>query len=129
MVTKFKRNILSAGMFAPKVPKVAPAGVPDFRRINQRDMAFILQIANRASALSRQFRLTQDKRDDVLEANPEIVAIDIATIHLQRGLKLQAFLECDDLTFIREYAVIEKNIVRASHFFPAHVALQFATGH
>jgi hypothetical protein len=128
MVSKFKKTVFSAGMFAPKAPKAPPAGSLDFGSITPRDMTLILQIANRGSRLSHHYRLTQDKRDAVIEANPEIVAIDIAVVHLTRRLHLQSFLECDDLTFMAEYATIQKNIIRASQFFPRHVALRFALG-
>lgn len=125
MVTKFKRNILRAGMFRPVV-KQAPPGVPDFSRINPIDMRYILEIANRGRALSMAYRLT-DKKDDVIEANAELIAIDVACVHMARGLNLKAFYESDDLTFMAEYAAIEKNIVRATCFFPGGVALRFAS--
>ena len=111
-------------MFAPK-PK-RPPNTPDFSRIPPPDIALILAIANRASRIANAHRIARDPRDTVVEINTELVAIDIAITHLTRGLKLQEFFNSDDLTFMREYAMIEKFINRGLLSFPVHVALQFA---
>lgn len=105
----------------------AASADPGFSRIPPPDLAVILQLANRASAIAQQHRLTVDKRDGVLEINTELTAIDFAVCHLHRRLKLRDLLECDDLAFMAEYSTIQKFIVRASNFFPGHVALRFAS--
>lgn len=106
-----------------------PAGCPDYRRINRDDFLRIFAIAKRAEMLTRFYRskLASGTHDDVLEANFELISIDIADVFLMRGLDLQAFLYADDLAFMREYAIIEKNLNRGLHLFPTHVEMRFAS--
>lgn len=120
----FKKTMLRAGMFAP-LPK-RPPNAPDFSRIPPPEIAVILAIANRANRIASAHRIARDPRDTVVEVNAELVAVDIAITHLARGLKLHEFFNSDDLTFMREYAMIEKFINRGLCSFPVHVALQFA---
>ena len=104
----------------------ASAADPGFSRIPPPDLALILALANRAASIARHYRVTTDNRDKMLEVNTELTAIDFAVCHLQRHLRLRDLLESDDLAFMAEYATIQKNIVRASNFFPSHVSLRFA---
>lgn len=104
----------------------ASAADPGFSTINPHDLARIMRIANRAKSLADQHRLTTDKKDNVLEINVELVAIDIAITHLRRKLRLADFEQSDVLSFMAEYVTIQKYIIRPSNFFPLDVALRFA---
>jgi hypothetical protein len=102
-------------------------GRADFTRIPRADWPLMQRIADRAVNLARLYRKDAAAlTDEVIESNVTLLQIDVATVHFFRRLKLKEFLECDDLTFMAEFALIQKNINRPLVFFPADVTLRFA---
>lgn len=100
-------------------PPINPA------QLTPLELFFLQQIGQRAKLLGQQMRASL-RNDTLLEVHPDIVAIDVGVVHLRRGLDLKAFLEADNLSFLREYATIQMHINRACQFFPADVPLTYA---
>lgn len=97
----------------------------NFEQLTGADMRLCQLIGNRARWLGEQMR-ARNPLDNLLEVHPDIVAMDVGIVHLRRPLDLKAFLEADNLTFLREYATIQMHINRACKFFPAAVPLTYA---
>jgi hypothetical protein len=82
-------------------------------------------LALRAVAMVKRYRILQPK-DNALEENPEVARLDYAVVLLTRRYDLLAAFRADDIDFFRDAAMIQKNIVRATLFFPQQVPLKFA---
>jgi len=78
----------------------------------------------RASALVRKHASDNPQRHIVVP-HPIICSMEFALVHLHRPLRLQAFEETDDLTFMAEYLKIAQNIDREKGKWNTNVPLQF----
>ncbi len=109
------------------MPTARPSNAPgaQFDRLNADELTLIFAIAERARMLAQQWRIGNEK-DDVIEANPTILQIDLSVVHLLRRLDLRAFLNASSLDFISEHTAIQKNINRPLFLFPEAVPLRFA---
>lgn len=93
--------------------------------INDRDQTLIKGIADRACAWVKDYR-KQFPREGTLEPSWQIIAMDIATVHLNRGLRLYDFLNAPADCFLSEIVMIGKFVDRACGTFPLAVPLQYA---
>ncbi|MGV0999689.1 MAG: hypothetical protein ACOYBQ_10215 [Fluviibacter sp.] len=105
------------------LPEKDPAPIP-FDRITPDDMALIQQCAARAVWWMRDFK-ARHKREDLLDPEPMLIAMDIAAVHLVRPLKLWQWLASNDLDFVGDLVAITKNIDRTCGAFPNGVRLEF----
>lgn len=112
----------SFGLSTPK----RTDGATDFNRLRPTEIALIVAISQRIVrwAMDNSSRL----RGKPLAAYVDgmIVNVDLATVHLTRGLDLKRMFEADDLSLISDYTAIAENINRPLACFPAHVKLRFA---
>lgn len=97
----------------------------DFRTLSGEQMALCLQLAQRAKGLALQLR-QRFAVDHVIEANPEITAIDFAVLAVRRSYDLAKLARADNLVFLSEFAALQLHVNRACQFFPAHVPLRYA---
>lgn len=97
----------------------------DFRTLAPEQMALCLQLAQRAKSLALQLR-QRFAHDSLIEANPEILAIDFAVLCVRRSYDLARLARADNLVFLSEFAALQMHVNRTCHFFPAHVPLRFA---
>jgi hypothetical protein len=97
-----------------------------FHQLTGLEYQHCMLIGKRARFLGEQIR-ARYPGDKLLEVHPDLVAMDIAVVHLRRGLDLKAFLESDNLSFLQEYRSIQLHINRDCRFFPADVPLLYAT--
>lgn len=97
-----------------------------FDLINARDMALIIAIAERMKNVTLDWR-RRFPADNVAEPNPTVTQVDVAVVHLTRGLDLLRFLQANEFEFMAEHVTIQKNIVRPLHQFPEDVNLRFAS--
>jgi hypothetical protein len=108
--------------FAPRLAD----GKLDLNRITPDDMRCILEITRKILAWcareDRTGRLAAVMHSD----GGMIVSLDLAVVHLARGLNLRAMSRADITDLVSDYALISKNIRRDLAYFPPAVILRFA---
>lgn len=95
-----------------------------YDRINPADMVLIGQCAQRAFEWMWDFK-RRSQRDDLIDPDKMLIAMDIALAHLHKNLKLYQWLLSSDFDFVAELVLITKNVDRACGTFPAGVKLAF----
>lgn len=102
----------------------APQKPIPFERINADDWRLIGECARRAYAWMWDYKL-RSKRDDLMDPDLQLIAMDIAVAHLNKNLKLYQWLLSSDFDFIAELVLITKHVDRTCGFFPSAVKLAF----
>lgn len=94
-------------------------------RISPPDLHLVRMIVRRAVRVVRDYR-AGNPRDGILEPDPQIIAMDICTVHLTRGLNLNQFFLLPVDLFLMELATIAARVDRTCAFFPADAYLRCA---
>ena len=118
---------------------VTAAPVLDFGRITPPDRMLIEMIVSRYLPLAKRwhgFQFGELKpgasmegkrwRDDAIELNPTVLAMDLCVVHLRRNLDLRALHACSDLELQATMAIILQHVNRRLCSFPESVRLRFA---
>lgn len=102
-----------ADPFAPAALRQAPAKsavpIPDFRSIPRDEMEIVKAIGHRAHAMLANMQATGA---NIVTPPWAMCACDVAVAHLQRPLRLDKFLQADDLAFLNAYMFIASRINR-----------------
>lgn len=87
-------------------------------------------IARRAVQLIRDMQ-RRNPRPDWLDPDAMLIEMDVCTLHMRRPMRLQEWLESDDLTFLFEILLVSRIFasvpgLRASGMFPEWVQWRFS---
>lgn len=120
-------------------PSVTAAPVVDFGRITPADRLLIEMIVGRYVPLAKRwhgFQFGELKpgasmegkrwRDDSIELNPTILAMDLCVTHIRRNLDLRELFQVSDLELQATMAIILQHVNRRLCSFPESVRLRFA---
>lgn len=95
-----------------------------YESIKPEEWRYIWLIAERWQKWARDWKRA-NARDDLIDPDTHILAMDVATVHISKPLHLFGLFIADDLAFIADCALIAKNIDRQLMKFPADVKLKF----
>ena len=105
------------------LPGEDKAPIP-YDRINAEDMRLIGACAQRAFDWMWDFK-RRSMRDDLIDPDKMLIAMDISLAHLHKNLKLYQWLLSSDFDFVADLVAITKHVDRACGTFPAGVRLAF----
>ena len=102
-----------------------PMGKPviPFHRLPPHEVQLCVALGERTAKLIQD--LMRDHKSLKVEAHPQIIAMDFATVHLSRPLRLTDLLRANVFELINEYTLIHANINRLDGSFPIFVRLGF----
>lgn len=104
-------------------PDVFGKPVIPFSRLAPHEVQLCVALGERTAKLIQE--LTRQHRDLKVEAHPQIIAMDFATVHLTRPLRLDDLLRANVFELINEYTLIHANVNRLDGTFPVFVRLSF----
>lgn len=99
-------------------------GKIQFHKLTPEELELIVAIGVRAGAAIRD--LMKARKGVDIEPDPQLIAMDVAVVHLSRPLQLMTFLRANDLDFISEIVTIQTNIQRGCGSLPVFVPLRYA---
>lgn len=92
--------------------------------ISAFELEIIFAIALRAHQCCAEMK-ARSKRDDLLDPDRHLIAMDYASVHLTRGLRLSEMLQADVFRFVQDFVSITKNIDRKTGTLKSDVHLHF----
>jgi len=98
--------------------------MPAFERLTPEDMRLCIALGSRAAEIVSAW--AREKRRTDVEVSAMILAMDFATVHLVRPLKLYQLLITDDLSFTAEFVAVQRGIIRPLASFDNAITLAFA---